>query len=78
MLLPVSTSTKIFHEVILPNASLIEFVRGRLHFEQKNEEGKFVSKGAGQHDSMVVVFQKRLGKETFYEEKIPNLEIKGE
>ena len=59
MLLPVSTSTKIFHEVILPNASSIEFVRGRLHFEQKNEEGKFVSKGAGQHDSMVVVFQKK-------------------
>ena len=62
MLLPVSTSTKIFHEVILPNASSIEFVRGRLHFEQKNEEGKFVSKGAGQHDSMVVVFQKKLDK----------------
>lgn len=59
MLLPVSTSTKIFHEVILPNASSIEFVRGRLHFEQKNEEGKFVSKGAGQHDSMIVVFQKK-------------------
>ena len=59
MLLPVSTSTKIFHEVILPNASSIEFVRGRLHFEQKNEQGKFVSKGAGQHDSMVVIFQKK-------------------
>ena len=28
----------------------------------KNEEGKFVSKGAGQHDSMVVVFQKKLDK----------------
>ena len=33
MLLPVSTSTRVFHEVILPNASSIEFVRGRLHFE---------------------------------------------
>ena len=59
MLLPVSTSTKIFHEVILPNASSITFVKGRLHFEQKNEQGKFVSKGAGQHDSMIVVFQKK-------------------
>ena len=59
MLLPVSTSTKIFHEVILPNASSIMFVRGRLHFEQKNEQGEFVSKGAGQHDSMIVVFQKK-------------------
>ena len=60
MLLPVSTSTRVFHELILPNASSIEFVRGRLHFEQRNDQGKFVSKGAGQHDSMVVVFQ---GKE---------------
>ena len=57
MLLPVSTSTRVFHEVILPNASSIEFVRGRLQFEQKDEQGRFVSKGAGQHDSMVVVFQ---------------------
>ena len=57
MLLPVSTPTRVFHEVILPNASSIEFVRGRLHFEQKDEQGSFVSKGAGQHDSMVVVFQ---------------------
>lgn len=56
MLLPVSTSTKIFHEVILPNASSIEFVKGRLKFEQKNKDGKFESKGAGQHDSMIVVF----------------------
>jgi site-specific DNA-methyltransferase (adenine-specific) len=29
MLLPVSTSTKLFHEVILPNAKEIRFVKGR-------------------------------------------------
>lgn len=28
LLLPVSTSTKLFHEVILPNAEKIEFVKG--------------------------------------------------
>ena len=56
LLLPVSTSTKLFHEVILPNAKKIEFVKGRLKFEQKNEAGDFVSKGCGQHDSMIVVF----------------------
>ena len=56
LLLPVSTSTKIFHEVILPNAKKIEFLRGRLKFERKDENGNFVSKSAGQHDSMVVVF----------------------
>ena len=56
LLLPVSTSTKLFHEVILPNAEKIEFVKGRLKFEQKDETGNFYSKGCGQHDSMIVVF----------------------
>lgn len=56
LLLPVSTSTKLFHEVILPNASKITFVKGRLKFEQKDTNGVFRSKGCGQHDSMVVVF----------------------
>ena len=36
LLLPVSTSTKIFHEVILPNATDIRFIRGRLQFEGVN------------------------------------------
>ena len=56
LLLPVSTSTAIFHDVILPNAKKIEFVRGRLKFEQKDENGTFKAKGCGQHDSMIVVF----------------------
>ena len=56
LLLPVSTSTNIFHDVILPNAKKIEFVRGRLKFEQKDENGTFKAKGCGQHDSMIVVF----------------------
>lgn len=50
LLLPVSTSTKLFHEVILPNAKKIEFVKGRLKFEQKDQDGNFYSKGCGQHD----------------------------
>jgi PHP family Zn ribbon phosphoesterase len=56
LLLPVSTSTAIFHDVILPNAKKIEFVRGRLKFEQKDKDGTFKAKGCGQHDSMIVVF----------------------
>lgn len=56
LLLPVSTSTSLFHDVIVPNAKKIEFVRGRLKFERKNQNGEFVSHGAGQHDSMIVVF----------------------
>ena len=56
LLLPVSTSTALFHDVIKPNAKSIEFVRGRIKFEQKNDNGEFESKGCGQHDSMIVVF----------------------
>ena len=57
LLLPVSTSTALFHDVIAPNAARIEFIRGRLKFEQKDEDGVFRSKGCGQHDSMIVVFK---------------------
>ena len=32
LLLPVSTSSKIFHEKIIPNAKDIRFVKGRLRF----------------------------------------------
>ena len=56
LLLPVSTATIIFHEIILPNATKIEFLKGRLKFEQKDENGVFKSKGCGQHDSMIVIF----------------------
>ena len=39
MLLPVSTSTKIFHEIIYPNAE-IRFLRGRVKFEGINTKGR--------------------------------------
>ncbi|MBT3853329.1 hypothetical protein HOF65_05085 [bacterium] len=32
MLLPVSTSTKLFHDYILPNKDLIIFLKGRVKF----------------------------------------------
>jgi len=60
MLLPVSTSTKLFHDVILPNADDIRFLRGRVKFEGINTFGKRVTGKAGMHDSMVVVFDGRL------------------
>lgn len=56
LLLPVSTSTALFHDVIKPNAKRIDFVRGRIKFEQRGPDGQFYSKGCGQHDSMVVIF----------------------
>jgi phage N-6-adenine-methyltransferase len=60
MLLPVSTSTKLFHDVIQPNAKEIRFVRGRIAFEGINTFGEMVGKGsAPMHDSMIVVFDNR-------------------
>jgi len=56
MLLPVSTSTKIFHDVIYPNAE-IRFVKGRINFLPNGvQSNKY--KG-GQMDSMVVIFRPR-------------------
>ena len=56
LLLPVSTSTKIFHEIILPNAKEIRFIKGRIKFEGTNTLGEKVLNKTGMHDSMIVVF----------------------
>lgn len=59
MLLPVSTSTKLFHDVIQPNAKEIRFLRGRVKFAGVNTKGEFVKDKPPMHDSMVVVFDGR-------------------
>lgn len=59
MLLPVSTSTKIFHEIIYPNAE-IRFLRGRVKFSGINTKGESVSNKCGMHDSMIVIFNKQI------------------
>jgi hypothetical protein len=56
MLLPVSTSTKIFHEIIYPHAE-IRFLKGRVKFEGINTKGEKVSTKCGMHDSMIVIFR---------------------
>lgn len=58
MLLPVSTSTKIFHEIILPHAAEIRFLKGRVKFAGINTKGDFVTDKAPMHDSMIVIFKK--------------------
>ena len=62
-LIPVSTSTKLFHEWIKPNASEIEFLKGRIKFGKRDKNGNFYlplnDKGktqSGTKDSMIVVF----------------------
>ena len=59
MLLPVSTSTKIFHEIILPNCE-IRFLKGRVKFEGINSFGEMVTNKCGMHDSMIVIFRSKL------------------
>ena len=58
MLLPVSTSTKIFHEVILPNCE-IRFLKGRVRFEGINTFGEKVINKCGMHDSMICIFKNK-------------------
>ena len=61
-LLPVSTSTALFHDVIQPNADEIRFIRGRVKFIGVNTFGKKVFNKAGMHDSMIVIFKPKKGK----------------
>ncbi len=58
-LLPVSTSTKLFHEKILPNQKEIRFIKGRIKFCGVNTKGEYVTTRAPMHDSMVVIFDGR-------------------
>jgi hypothetical protein len=43
LLLPVSTGSKLFHEVIFPNAKEIRFLKGRLPFIGINTKGQYVN-----------------------------------
>ena len=55
LLLPVSTSTVLFHEQIKPNAKEIRFLRGRVKFIGVNTFGELVKNKVGMHDSMIVI-----------------------
>ena len=56
MILPVSTSTKLFHDYILPNKKEIRFVYKRIKFKGVNTLGEYVENKAGMHDSMIIIF----------------------
>lgn len=59
MLLPVSTSTLLFHEHILPNKQELRFIKGRVRFIGVNTKGEHVTNKAPMHDSMIVIFDGR-------------------
>lgn len=56
--LPVSTSTKLFHDVIIPNARQIAFIKGRPKFIGVDTYNNLVDHKGGMHDTMIVVFGK--------------------
>ena len=56
LLIPVATSTKQFHDLILPHAE-IRFLRGRVAFEGYNTKGVYSTTNKGKHDSMIVIFR---------------------
>jgi hypothetical protein len=64
MLLPVSTSTALFHDYIHPNAFSIEFIRGRIKFGKRDKDGNFFyvknkdgKIQSGTKDSMIIIFK---------------------
>jgi hypothetical protein len=63
LLIPVSTSTKLFHDHIQPNAKEIRFLKGRIKFGKRDLNGNFYlplnvngKTQSGTKDSMIVVF----------------------
>ncbi len=58
-LLPVSTSTKLFHNHVLPSLTEIRFLKKRLKFIGTNSKGESVTNKTGMHDSMIVIFDGR-------------------
>jgi len=56
LLIPVATSTKQFHNLILPFAE-IRFLKGRIAFEGYNTKGEYTTTNKGKHDSMIVIFK---------------------
>ena len=63
MLLLVSTSTKLFHDHILPNQKEIRFIKGRIKFLGINTKGEYVTNKAPMHDSMIIVFKNKQQKD---------------
>lgn len=62
-LIPVSTSTKLFHDHILPNSKKIEFLKGCVKFGKLDKDGNFYyplnkhgKTQSGTKDSMIVIF----------------------
>jgi hypothetical protein len=56
LLLPVSTSTEVFHRYIY-NKAEIRFLKGRVKFTGYNEAGVLVHSKPAMHDTMIVIYR---------------------
>lgn len=60
LLLPVSTSTKLFHDIILKNITEpIRFVKRRIKFVGHDSWGNYVTNKNSMHNSMIIIFDGR-------------------
>jgi len=59
MLIPSSTETRVFHDIIWKYALRIEFIDTRVRFKGYNTKGEYVTNATGQSGSMIVTFIKR-------------------
>lgn len=57
VLIPAVTGTRLFHDIIVPNAKEIRFVKGRIKFEGISKQGKEIKGKPCMHDSMIIVFE---------------------
>lgn len=63
LLLPVSTSTKLFHDIILENITEpVRFFKGRIKFKGFDSFGNCVENKSPMHDSMLAVMDGRILK----------------
>jgi len=56
VLIPVSTSTILFHDHILPNHKEIRYIKKRLRFSGYNNEGLYIEGVDAMQDHMIVIF----------------------
>jgi len=57
LLIPVSTSTILFHDHILKQDPEIRFIKGRVKFKGIGANGVYTENKTGMHDSMIVILQ---------------------
>lgn len=64
LLIPAATETKLFHNVMAPNAE-IRFIFKRIKFKGINTAGELVTNKSGQSGSMLVIFKKNPKMRTY-------------